>query len=61
MDSSLHMQVASLRIQDDIRRASSARLAQQARQASRAAATGERQGRWVALHRALPRSLRRAY
>jgi hypothetical protein len=59
MDSSLHMHVASLRIQDEMRRASSARLAQQARQASRACAktTG---GRWVAL-RAIPRSLRRAY
>jgi len=59
MDSSLHMHVASLRIQDDIRRASSVRHAQQAKQASRAA-TGERQGRWVAFHR-VPRSLRRAY
>jgi VIT1/CCC1 family predicted Fe2+/Mn2+ transporter len=30
MDSSLHMHIASLKIQDDIRRASSARLAKQA-------------------------------
>ena len=61
MDSSLHMHVASLRIQDDIRRASSARLAEQARQASRADTTGGRRGHRIALHRVLPRSLRRAY
>ena len=59
MDASLHMHVASLKVQDEVRRASSARLAEQARQASRAAATGERRGRRIAWH--LPRSLRRAY
>ena len=61
MNSGLHTHVAQLRIQDEISRASSARLAQQARQASRADATGERQGRWIAFHRALPQSLRRAF
>jgi len=61
MDASLHMHVASLRIQDEVRQASSARLAEQARQASRAAATGERRGHRIAWHRAIPRSLRRAY
>jgi len=59
MDASLHVHVASLKVQDEVRRASSARLAEQARQASRAAASGERRGRRIALH--LPRSLRRAY
>ena len=61
MDSSLHMHVASLRIQDQLRQASSTRLAEQAKQASRADATGGRHGRWIALHRVLPRSVRRAY
>ena len=61
MDSSLHMHVASLRIQDQVRQGSSARLAEQARQASRADTTGERRGHLIALHRAIPRSLRRAH
>ena len=59
MDASLHVHVASLKVQDEVRRASSARLAEQARQASRAAASGERRRRRIAWH--LPRSLRRAY
>ena len=61
MDSSLHMHVASLRVQDEVRRGSRARLAAQARQASRAAATGERRGHRIVLHRAIPRSFRRAF
>jgi hypothetical protein len=63
MDSSLHMHVASLKIQDEIRRASTARLAKQAKQASRPAATaaGAPRGPWVTLRRVLPQSLRRAY
>jgi hypothetical protein len=61
MDSSLHMHVASLKIQDEIRRASTARLATQAEQASRADAktTGAPRGHWVALRRVFPPSLRR--
>ena len=63
MDSSLRMHVASLKIQDEIRRASAARLAKQAKQGSRPVATaaGEPRGLWVALHRVMPQSLRRAY
>jgi hypothetical protein len=63
MDSSLHMQVASLKIQDEIRRASTARLAKQAKQGSRPVATaaGEHRGHWVTLRRVTPQSLRRAY
>ena len=62
MDSSLHMHVASLKIQDDIRRASTARLAKQAK-ASRPVATaaGAPRGHWVTLRRVMPQSLRRAY
>jgi hypothetical protein len=58
MDSSLHMHVASLKIQDEIRRGATARLAKQAQQESRAAAktTG-----WVTLRRLFVPSLRRAY
>jgi hypothetical protein len=63
MDSSLHMHLASLMIQDEIRRASTARLAKQAKQASRPATTVA----WCA-PRALghaasgdPSSLRRVY
>jgi hypothetical protein len=66
MDSSLHMHVASLKIQDEIRRTSTARLAKQAkqaRQASRPVATaaGAPRGHWVTLRRVMPQSLRRAY
>jgi hypothetical protein len=63
MDSSLHMHVASLKIQDEIRRASTARLAKQAKQASRplAMAAGAPRGHWGALRRVMPQSLRRAY
>jgi hypothetical protein len=63
MDSSLRMHVVSLQIQDDIRRASAARLAKQAKQGSRPVSTaaGAPRGYWVALGRVLPRSLRRAY
>jgi hypothetical protein len=63
MDSSLHMHVASLKIQDDIRRASTARLAKQAKQASQPVTTvaGAPRGRWVTLRRMIPQSLRRAY
>ncbi len=63
MDSSLHMHVASLKIQDEIRRASTARLAKQAKQASRPVATaaGATRGQWVTLRRLIPQSLRRAY
>ena len=60
MDSSLHMHVASLKVQDDIRRASDARLVKQAERESRAAAkaTGSPSGRWVSLRRAFRPSLR---
>ena len=53
MGPSLHMQVASLKIQDDIRRASTARLAKQAEEASRpiATATGAHRGHWFTLRR----------
>ena len=53
MDSSLRMHVVSLRIEDEIRRASTARLAKQAKQGSRPAATAarERRGHWVSLRR----------
>ena len=63
MDSSLRMHVASLKIQDEIRRASTARLAKQAKQGSRpmATAAGEPRGHWVTLRRVMPQSLRRAY
>ena len=63
MNSSLHTQVASLQIQDEIRRASTARLAKQAEEASRpvAAAAGVPRGYWVRLRRVMPPSLRRAY
>ena len=63
MDSSLHMHVASLKIQDEIRRASSARLAKQAKQASRADAktTSALHGHWIALRRMIPSHSGRAY
>jgi len=60
MDSSLHMHVASLKIQDEIRRASTARLAKQASQPV-ATAAGAPRGHWVTLRRVIPQSLRRAY
>ena len=63
MDSSLHMHVASLKLQDDIRYADQARLAKQAKQASRRVATaaGAPRGRWVALRRMIVPSVRRAH
>jgi hypothetical protein len=60
MDSSLQMHVASLKIQDEIRRASTARLAKQASQPV-ATAAGAPHGHWVTLRRVIPQSLRRAY
>jgi hypothetical protein len=60
MDSSLHMHVASLKIQDEIRRASIARLAKQASQPV-ATVAGAPRGHWVTLRRVIPQSLRRAY
>jgi hypothetical protein len=61
MYSGLHMHVVSLQIEDQIRRASTARLAQQAKQASRSTATASSAPRrhWVALRRGM--SLRRAF
>ena len=63
MDSSLHMHVAPLKIQDDIRRASTSRLAKQAKQGSRPVATAAGAPRWhrVTLRRVMPQSLRRAH
>ena len=63
MDSSLHMHVASLKIQDDIRRGDNARLAKQAEQASRAdaKASGQPHAHWIALRRLFTPSLRRVH
>ena len=63
MNSGLHMHVASLQIEDNIRYAAQARLAKQAKQASRPVATtaGAPRGHWVTLRRVMPQSLRRAY
>ena len=61
MDSSLHTHVASLKIQDEIGRAATARLAKQAKQGSRPAAAGAPRGHWVTLRRVMPQSLRRAH
>ena len=56
MNSSLHMQVASLQIEDRIRQASTARLANEAEQASRPAATTGGHGvRWRRLFAHSPR------
>ena len=60
MDSSLHIHVASLKIQDEIRRASTTRLAKQASRPVTTAA-GAPRGHWVTLRRVIPQSLRRAY
>ena len=61
MDSSLHMHVASLKIQDQIRHASTARLANQAKLVSRPVATAAAAPRgWATLRRVFPQSLRRA-
>jgi hypothetical protein len=61
MDSSLQMHVASLKIQDQIRRASTTRLANQTKLASRPlATTAAPRGHWVTLHRVFSQSLRRA-
>ena len=63
MDSSLHMHIASLKIQDEIRRGDAARLVKQAERASRADAktTAVPRGHWVALRRAFSPSLRRVH
>ena len=60
MNAGLHMHVASLQIEDDIRYAAQARLA---KQAARPVATtaGAPRGRWVALRRMLVPSVRRAH
>ncbi len=63
MDSGLHMLIASLKIQDEILRASTARLAAEAKQAPRSVATttvAPRRHR-VAPRRLVPQSLRRVY
>ena len=62
MDSSLHMHVASLKIQDQIRSASATRLAKQTKLASRPVATvpAAPRGHWVTLRRVFHQSLRRA-
>ena len=57
MDSNLHMHVASLQVQDRIRAASTARLANEAKRASRAAAP-QRSARFATHRRFLP-TLRR--
>jgi hypothetical protein len=61
MDSSLHMHVASLKIQDEIGRASAERRAKHAQQEARDAAvvTVAPRGHWVGLRRLLTPSLRR--
>ena len=46
MDSNLHLHVASLQIDDQIRRASTARLANEAKQASQPVATRVHGVRW---------------
>ena len=63
MDSSLYMHVASLKVQDDIRRGDHARLVKQAQQASRAEAkpTAAPRGHWVTLRRLFTPSLRRVH
>jgi hypothetical protein len=58
MDSSLHMHVASLKIQDEIRRASTTRLAKQAQREARPAAATR--GHGVTWRRMFAQSLRRA-
>jgi hypothetical protein len=57
MDSNLHMHIASLQIQDQIRAASAARLATEAKQARRAAAP--RRSPRFAAHRLFHPTLRR--
>ena len=62
MDSSLHMHVASLKVQDQIHHASAARLAKQTKLASRPVATvaAAPRGLRVTLRRVFRQSLRRA-
>ena len=55
MTSHLHMQVASLQIEDQIRRASTARLADQAKQASQPTATRVHGLRWRRVFAQSPR------
>jgi hypothetical protein len=57
------MHVASLMVQDDIRKAAGSRLAKEAKQAARTAPTtaAATRGRWVALRRLLPQPARRAH
>jgi hypothetical protein len=61
MDSSLHMHVASLKIQDEIRRGATARLAKQAERESKANAAGTSREHWVSLRRVFTPSLRRVH
>ena len=60
MDSGLHMHVAPLMIQDEIRRACIARLAKQTSRAE-ARSTGTLRGHWIALRRMIPSHSGRAY
>ena len=62
MNSDLHMHLAGLMIQDDIRRGATARLAKEAEKAARADAKAAREPRrhWVALRRFRP-SLRHGH
>jgi hypothetical protein len=61
MDSSLHVRVALLKIQDEISRASTTRLAKHAEQALRPSQRRPvRRGHWVA-RRVAPQPLRRVY
>jgi hypothetical protein len=61
MDSNLHMHVASLQIQDQIRAASTARLAKQAKQAKQASrGTVTSRAPRIALRRLFHPTLRRA-
>ncbi len=63
MDTSLYMHVASLKVQDDIRRGDHARLVKQAQQASRAdaKATAAPRRHWVALRALFTPSLRHTH
>jgi len=61
MDSSLHMHVASLMVQDQIRQASTARLVKEAKQAARTAPTTTPARAWVTLRRLRPQAARRAH
>lgn len=62
MNSDLHMHLAGIMIQDEIRRGASARLANEAKKAARAEAKATREPRrhWVVLRRFRP-SLRHVH